>query len=88
VTLPTDVHNIFANPVDDLLFILIGLCLRLFIKTDKFSVRIAVYLLPLVLKYIKRYYSSGYMHEKISHLEAEVSLIKKRIKLGKIEMLG
>jgi hypothetical protein len=88
LTVPTDVHNFFANPVDDVGIFLLGLLLRFFIKTDKASVRILLYILPVLLRYIKRYYKSGYMHEELTLLEAKLSLLKKRHKSGRIEMLG
>lgn len=86
--MPIDIQGFFSNPVDDLALFLFGLLLRLFIKTDKVSAKLALYLLPLVVKYVRRYYKSGYAHERLSHIEADISLLKKRIKSGKVDLLG
>lgn len=82
------VPDFLTNPVDDLLLFLVGLTLRFFIKTDKVSVKIMLYLLPLILRYIKRYYKSGYMHEELTALEAKIALLKKRFHHGRIDMAG
>lgn len=88
MTTVDNIQGFFSNPLDDLLLFLVGLCIRLFVKTDKVTARIALLLLPLVVKYIRRYYQSGYVHEKLSHIEGDVSLLKKKIRHGKTELLG
>ena len=77
-----------SNPVDDLAIFLVGLSLRFFIKSDKAGVKLMVYLLPLILRYIKRYYHSENMKCQVERLEYEFALLKgcmkqhKQIKVG------
>ena len=61
---------------------------RVVFGKDKPVVRVIAFFLPFIIKWMRRAYRDGYIHDRLIHVENELVLLTSRLKRGNIKPLG